>query len=60
LIVNPEEAETILPLLHDVQNPVTHLLTYAAPVTRKMLQFNDLKYYAVPNLPNATNRFGLD
>lgn len=33
--------------------PVTHLLTYAAPVTRKMLHFNALKYYAVPSLPIA-------
>ena len=34
---------------------MTHLLTYAAPVTRKMLQFNDLKYYAVPALPADWN-----
>lgn len=53
LIVNPEEAEKIIPLFHNAQYPNTHLLTYAAPVTRKMLQFNDLKYYAVPNLPKS-------
>ena len=30
----------------------THILTYAAPSTRKMLHFGDLKYYAIPSLPN--------
>jgi hypothetical protein len=28
-----------------------HLLTYAAPITRRMLQFNNLDYYAIPPLP---------
>ncbi|EHK99950.1 hypothetical protein M7I_4031 [Glarea lozoyensis 74030] len=31
----------------------TALLTYAAPVTRKMLHFNDLKYYTMPDLPST-------
>ena len=31
----------------------THLLLYAAPVTRKMLHFTDLKFYAVPSLPST-------
>ena len=30
-----------------------HLITYAAPVTRKMLQFNNLTYYSVPSMPSA-------
>lgn len=30
----------------------THLLTYAAPITRKMFQFNDLTYFSVPPLPS--------
>ena len=51
LIIIPEEAELCLPLLHDSKESFTHLLTYAAPVTRKMLHFNDLTYYAVPALP---------
>jgi hypothetical protein len=51
LIVIPEEAEHIIPLLFDVKSPQTHLITYAAPVTRKMLHFNNLKYYAMPSLP---------
>jgi hypothetical protein len=51
LIVNPEEAEEILPIIRNVKPPVCHLLSYAAPVSRKMNQFNDLKYYSVPALP---------
>ena len=51
LIVIPEEAELLIPLIRDNDNSPTHLLTYAAPVTRKMLHFNDLTYYAIPKLP---------
>ena len=53
LIIIPEEAELLYPLIYDAESPVTHLLTYAAPVTRKMLHFNNLGYYAVPSLPNG-------
>jgi hypothetical protein len=49
--VIPEEAEYLIPLLYRAKEHVTHLLTYAAPVTRKMLHFNGLKYYAIPSLP---------
>jgi hypothetical protein len=49
--VNPEEVEIIISLIHNIKTHPTHLLTYAAPVTRKMLHFNDLKYYALPELP---------
>lgn len=30
----------------------THLLIYAAPITRKMLHFNQLKFYSIPSLPS--------
>lgn len=30
----------------------THLLIYAAPITRKMLHFNHLKFYSIPSLPS--------
>ena len=53
LVVIPEEAELIYPVLRDAKDSVTHLLTYAAPVTRKMSLFNKLEYYAVPNLPTG-------
>lgn len=51
LIIIAEEAEILLPRMSDVENTSTHLLTYAAPVTRKMAHFNTLSYYAVPALP---------
>lgn len=51
VIVIPEEAEKLLRLLRGVENSPTHLLAYAAPVTRKMLHFNNFTYYSVPPLP---------
>ena len=51
LIISPSEAEQILPLVRDMDPAFTHLIVYAAPVTRKMLHFDDLQYYSVPTLP---------
>ncbi|KAI9644579.1 hypothetical protein NHQ30_006600 [Ciborinia camelliae] len=52
LIVIPEETEFLIPILRGALTPVCYLLTYAAPITRKMLvHFNDLRYYAIPALP---------
>ena len=51
LIVNPEEAELLIPILREAQSSQTHLLTYAAPVTRRMLHFNRLRFFAIPDLP---------
>jgi hypothetical protein len=51
MIIVPEEAEQIYSILHGKVTSPTHLLTYAAPVTRKMLHFNGFKYYAAPALP---------
>ncbi|KAF4624821.1 hypothetical protein G7Y89_g13348 [Cudoniella acicularis] len=52
MIVIPEEAEHLLPLLHNVKSVPTHIILYSAPVTRGMLQkFNKLGYYSVPALP---------
>lgn len=48
LIISPHEAEELLPRIRDAKNPRTHLIIYAAPVTRKMLHFNDLAFYSVP------------
>ncbi|KAF7931332.1 hypothetical protein BELL_0384g00070 [Botrytis elliptica] len=51
LVVIPEETELLIPILRDCLAPVCFLLTYAAPTTRKMLiNFNDLRYYAIPAL----------
>ncbi|KIW67043.1 hypothetical protein PV04_06320 [Phialophora macrospora] len=51
VLVSPEEAEELIPLCREAPKRVVHLLSYAAPVTQKMLQFNNLDYYAVPALP---------
>ncbi|KAL0254519.1 hypothetical protein SLS55_009995 [Diplodia seriata] len=57
IVVVPEEAELLIPLLRNNANnkkPVTaHLLTYAPAVTRKMVHFSDLTYYAMPPLPRG-------
>ncbi|WEW59693.1 hypothetical protein PRK78_005173 [Emydomyces testavorans] len=52
MIVIPEEAELLIPMFQQFMARRTHLLTYAAPVTRKMLHFNDLNFYAIPALPS--------
>ncbi|KAK1447923.1 hypothetical protein CMEL01_09762 [Colletotrichum melonis] len=52
LIVIPEEAEILLSILKDSAfHCATNLITYAAPVTRKMLHFSDLNFFSVPSLP---------
>lgn len=52
--MTPEEAEDLLARKRRASDdsPLTHLLAYAAPVTRRMATyFNKLDYYAVPPLP---------
>ncbi len=49
LVISPYEAEHLLEKVQASQH--VHLLTYAAPVTRKMLHFDSLNFHAVPELP---------
>ena len=51
LILSDFEADAIIPLIRDKKVPSTHLITYAAPVTRAMLVFDTLTLYTVPRLP---------
>ena len=53
MVIIPEEVELVIPLIREVKENFTHLITYAAPVTRKMLQFNSLGYYAIPAMPTG-------
>ena len=53
LIVSDFEADAIIPLIRDRKPASTHLITYAAPVTRAMLVFDTLTLYTVPRLPAA-------
>ncbi|RVD89464.1 uncharacterized protein DFL_000471 [Arthrobotrys flagrans] len=52
IIVTPEEAEYLIPHVNNRsrESPV-HLITYAAPITRKMVQFDTLKFLSIPPLP---------
>lgn len=57
VVVTPEEADSLIPILRSDHSSRSlmggmHLIVYAAPVTRRMLQFNHLDYYAVPPLPH--------
>ncbi|KAF2797566.1 hypothetical protein K505DRAFT_358267 [Melanomma pulvis-pyrius CBS 109.77] len=52
LILIAEEAELLISKLRAQKRPAkVHLLTYSAPITKKMLHFSDLTYYALPTLP---------
>lgn len=52
LLVSPEEANSLIPILRTQTEPVgVHLVVYAAPVTRRMLHFNHIDYHATPPLP---------
>jgi len=50
LVVIPEEANLLIPILRQ-ELAYTHLILYSAPVTRRMLHFNNLDFYATPPLP---------
>ncbi|KAF4980380.1 hypothetical protein FZEAL_3610 [Fusarium zealandicum] len=53
VIIIPEEAEALIPIMRNPNSGVaTHLIVYAAPITRKMLHFNDLKFHSMPALPS--------
>ena len=51
IIVTPEEAEELIPIIRSIVEPRTHILSYAPPLTGKMLHFNNLTFYAMPSLP---------
>jgi hypothetical protein len=56
LLVSPEEADQLIPAMQEqpqtsLNDGSVHLIIYAAPVTRRMLHFNQLDYYAMPVLP---------
>ncbi|KAL8827547.1 MAG: hypothetical protein Q9191_003114 [Dirinaria sp. TL-2023a] len=53
LIIIPEEADLVLPLLRKIKDHFVHLLTYAAPIAKRMLHFNSLDYYTVPAMPQG-------
>ncbi|KAL7807757.1 hypothetical protein V8C44DRAFT_351180 [Trichoderma aethiopicum] len=53
LVIIPEEAELLIPRLRlDQDKAKIHLIAYAAPVTRAMVPFNQLRYYSLPAVPS--------
>ncbi|KAF7562130.1 hypothetical protein G7046_g2016 [Stylonectria norvegica] len=51
VVIIPEEADALIPMMRNRRKLMqTHLLIYSAPITRKMLEFNDLTYYSIPPL----------
>ncbi|CBX97993.1 hypothetical protein LEMA_P094020.1 [Plenodomus lingam JN3] len=51
LIIIAEEAEMVIPQIRNQAfRSKVHLLTYSAPVTKKMVQFSSLRYYSLPAL----------
>ncbi|KAF4502839.1 very large low complexity [Fusarium agapanthi] len=52
LVVIPEEAELLLPILRRIRTPTTFLLTYTPPFTRSLLEVGTLAYYPVPTPKN--------
>ncbi|KAH7093546.1 hypothetical protein FB567DRAFT_610082 [Paraphoma chrysanthemicola] len=55
MLVSPEEANLLIPILRGApcDDPTCHLIIYAVPVTRQMLHFNDMDYFAIPQLPKS-------
>ncbi|KAL9083501.1 MAG: hypothetical protein Q9159_005747 [Coniocarpon cinnabarinum] len=51
VVISPHEAEGLLATLRSCQDPKTHLIVYAAPITRNMLHFDDFNFYSIPPLP---------
>jgi hypothetical protein len=55
VVIIPEEAEALIPVMRGHHSPDTHLIMYPAPWTKAMLHFNRLDYYALPSLPDGWN-----
>lgn len=52
VVLIPEEAEQVIRMMHTkATHPTIHLLTYASPVTRRMMEFNNLTFFSIPQLP---------
>ncbi|KAK3356620.1 hypothetical protein B0T25DRAFT_603140 [Lasiosphaeria hispida] len=52
VVLIPEEAEQIIQMIRaNSTHPQIHLLSYASPVTKKMLLFNNLTFFSMPALP---------
>lgn len=55
LVISPFEAEQLLLTMRsfDSKHAAAHLLIYAPPTTKKMLRFNNLDVFSIPQLPDG-------
>jgi hypothetical protein len=53
VVIIPEEAEALIPVMRGHSSPDTHLIMYSVPWTKAMLHFNSRNYYALPSLPDG-------
>ncbi|KAK4153830.1 hypothetical protein C8A00DRAFT_43330 [Chaetomidium leptoderma] len=52
IVLIPEEAEQVMRRMHaQSTHPKVHLMTYASPVTKRMMAFNNLTFFSMPPLP---------
>jgi hypothetical protein len=55
LVIIPEEAELLIPVIREKSTSITrqavHLVTYMAPLSRDMLQFDPFSLHSMPPLP---------
>ncbi|KAI8664160.1 hypothetical protein NCS55_00923800 [Fusarium keratoplasticum] len=49
VLITPEEAELLLPIIRQVGDPRVRLIAYAAPVAKSMQVFNTLQYLTIPS-----------
>ncbi|KAM4066193.1 P-loop containing nucleoside triphosphate hydrolase [Hirsutella rhossiliensis] len=55
LVIVPEEAELLIPVIRALENAPVHLIPYAASTTKGMVQSNKLAGYVLPSpLSNST------
>ncbi|KJZ71334.1 hypothetical protein HIM_09270 [Hirsutella minnesotensis 3608] len=50
LVVIPEEAELLIPIIRTLENAPVHLMPYVAPTTKNMIRTSKLAGYVLPSL----------
>ena len=54
VVLVPEEAEQVIRMMYaKATHPNVHLMTYASPVTKRMMAFNDLVFFSIPPLSSG-------
>ncbi|KAK3290215.1 uncharacterized protein B0H64DRAFT_350596 [Chaetomium fimeti] len=54
VVLIPEEAEQVIHMMHaKTTHSKVHLITYASPVTKRMMAFNNLTFFSMPKLPEC-------